>query len=90
MKKSLIFLSLAFLGLMSCTRKFTCECDYKQRAIGVDSQGNPAETRTDEKYSSNIMYTSKKLATEECNERGRSIAIDTMRVEVSCKVLKGE
>lgn len=88
MKKSMIFLSLAFLGLTGCTRKFTCECDYKQRAIIINDQGNPEETRTDEKYRSNIMYTSNKLATEECNERGRAIGLDTMRVEASCKVIK--
>jgi hypothetical protein len=88
MKNSIVLLSVAFIGLVSCTRKFSCECDYKQRAIIINGQGVEEEVRTDEKYTSTIMYTSKKLANEECTERGRSIELDTMRVEAVCKVTK--
>jgi hypothetical protein len=88
MKKPFFFLSIVLIGLVSCTRKFSCDCDYKQRAIIINDQGNEEEVRTDEKYSSTIMYTSKKLANEECTERGRSIELDTMRIEASCIVTK--
>lgn len=88
MNKSFVFFAVLILGLMSCTRKFSCECDYLQRAFVTNEQGNQEEVRTAEKYGSSIMYTSKKLANEECDERGRSIALDTMRIEVSCKVTK--
>jgi hypothetical protein len=88
MNKSFVFLAVLMGGLMSCRREFSCDCDYKQRSIIINEQGNQEEVRTDEKYNSSIKYTSRKLANEECDERGRSIAIDTMRIEVSCKVTK--
>lgn len=88
MKKPLILLFLGVLVTVGCTRKFTCECDYVQRAIIINDDGDEEEVRSDEKYSSNIMYTSKKLANEECAERGRSLQLDTMRVEAICRVTK--
>jgi len=88
MKKGFIFFALILITLTSCRRQFTCECDFVQRTLIINDLGNEEEVRTDEKYSSNISYTSKKLATEECDERGRSIGLDTMRVDAACKVIK--
>lgn len=82
---------LLFLGVLvtvGCTRKFICDCDFTQRSFTINDDGDSVEVRTPEEYSSNIMYTSKKLANEECTERGRSIELDTMRVEASCRVIK--
>jgi hypothetical protein len=75
-------------GLFSCTRKFECACDYKQTSTIINEQGVAQEIVTDEQYTSSIMYTSKKIANEECEERGRSLAIDSTRSEISCKVVK--
>ena len=87
--KKLPFLLLASgLIVFSCTRRYECKCAYKQLSYELDDLGEEVEIRTDEEYLSYISFTSKKLATEECDERGRSLMIDSLKVEATCGIAK--
>ena len=88
--KKVSFLLLAVSGLLvfSCTRRYECQCDYKKRSFEFNEAGDEVEVRTDTVYLSYISYTSKKLATEECDERGRSLMLDSLNIEATCGVIK--
>jgi hypothetical protein len=89
MKKLPFFVLATGLIIVSCTRRFECQCDYKQRSFSIDTEtGDTLELRKDTIYLSYISYTSKKLATEECDERGRSLMLDSLKIEASCGVIK--
>lgn len=94
-----IIVPVFFLSLLlsvSCTRRFSCECDYTVLSYAdttiVNAAGNDTnvvwEYRTPDVYRSSIAYTSKKLANEECDERGRSLGLDTLHVDISCSISK--
>jgi len=88
MKKLPFLLFAAVLLVFSCTRRFECQCDYKQRSFSINTDGDTIETRKDTIYLSYISYTSKKLANEECDERGRSLMLDSLKVLAECGVTK--
>lgn len=88
MKKLPILLFGAGILVFSCTRRFECNCDYKQRSFELNDDLDTIEVRKDEKYFSYINFTSKKLANEECDERGRSLMLDSLKIEASCGVVK--
>lgn len=76
------------LLVFSCTRRFECQCDYKQRSFSLNDEGDTLELRKDTIYLSYISYTSKKLANEECDERGRSLMLDSLKIAATCGVSK--
>ncbi len=87
MKK--IILPLFALSLVfSCSRRYECNCNYKQRSFEVNSTGDTVEVRRDTTYLSYINFTSKKLAKEECNVRGTSLMMDSLKIEAACSVSK--
>jgi hypothetical protein len=87
MKLPLLIFALSAV-FFSCTRRFECTCNYKQRSFELNDQNEIVEVKTDTLYRSYISYTSKKLATEECDERGRSLMMDSLKVESSCGVVR--
>jgi len=86
-KLPLLILALGLIAF-SCTRRYECNCDYVQRSFELDDQGAEIEIKTPKLYFSYISYTSKKLAKEECDERGRSLMLDSLKIEASCAVIK--
>ena len=88
MKKLPLLIFACGLLVFSCTKRFECKCDYQQRSFELDDVGDTIEIKTPTQYLSYISFTSKKLSNEECDERGRSLAMDTLKVEVNCSVSK--
>jgi hypothetical protein len=88
MSKGILLFVFGALVVIGCTRRFSCDCDYISLSYELNDDGDTVEIRTSEDYRSSIAYTSKKLANEECDERGRSIGLDTLNVEISCGISK--
>ena len=84
MKKLPLLVLLSGLFVFSCSRRFECNCEYKQISFGLNADGEEITVITDTLYQSYISYTSKKLANEECDERGRSLMLDSLKIEASC------
>jgi hypothetical protein len=93
---AVVLFTLGTTLIFSCTRRFSCDCNYVQLEYidSVFKDSNNQDSlgifikRSDEKYNSSIAYTSKKLANEECDERGRSLDLDTLHVDISCSISK--
>lgn len=88
MRKLSFLLLTTSIVLIGCSRRYECNCAYKQISYQVNDAGDTVQVNTDTTYLSYISYTSKKLANEECDERGRSLMIDSLKVEADCKVSK--
>jgi hypothetical protein len=87
MKKLPLLLATGLI-FISCTRRYECSCDYKQRTFELNTDNVLEEVITNENYLSYISYTSKKLATTECDERGSALMQDTLKIEATCKISK--
>lgn len=87
MKLPFFALVAGVLILVSCTRRYECACRYKQLSYEYEVD-DTIEVVTDTVYRSYISYTSKKLATEECNERGRALMFDSLKIESTCSTVK--
>lgn len=55
MKKLLLVMAIATVGMVSCSREHTCDCK------SMDSSGNPTSTKTS-------ITATKKSAIEKCDE----------------------